>query len=496
MFVEVINVWRLVESILIGLLALVLVGGGIKWLNSLVYEWCLGKEKRRQLPQGDLGWPVIGNMRAFFKAFESNDPDAFMNSYHNRFNKIGIYKAFMFGNPTIMITLPDVCKQILMDDEHYVPGWPKSTNELIGRKSFLFLSVEDHKRLRRLTSAPVNGYDSLTTYLQFIEKTVISSLEKWAEMGEIEFLTELRRFTFRIIIKIFLTSATEEMMWALEKVYTDLNHGMRALAINFPGFAYHRALKARKKLVEVLQGIIDERRALRRNNIFPTEKDMMDNLLDTKDEIGRKLDDDEIIDVLIMYLNAGHESSGHITMWATVFLLENPECYKEAKEEQEEIRKNMGASGLTLKDFRRMEYLSQVIDETLRLVNISFVSFREPKKDMYIKGYLVPKGWKVELWYRSVHMDNQIYIDPKKFDPSRWNRNFTPRAGTFIPFGGGSRLCPGNELAKLEISVFLHYFLLGYKLTRTNPLCPIRYLPHSRPTDNCKAIITKISQEM
>nr|GMD64967.1 ent-kaurenoic acid oxidase 2-like [Ipomoea batatas] len=43
------------------------------------------------------------------------------------------------------------------------------------------------------------------------------------------------------------------------------------------------------------------------------------------------------------------------------------------------------------------------------------------------------------------------------------SNNFTPKAGTFLPFGAGSRLCPGNDLAKLEISIFLHYFLLGYE---------------------------------
>jgi ent-kaurenoic acid hydroxylase len=38
-----------------------------------------------------------------------------------------------------------------------------------------------------------------------------------------------------------------------------------------------------------------------------------------------------------------------------------------------------------------------------------------------------------------------------------------PKAGSFIPFGAGSRLCPGSDLAKLEISIFLHYFLLDYE---------------------------------
>jgi len=37
------------------------------------------------------------------------------------------------------------------------------------------------------------------------------------------------------------------------------------------------------------------------------------------------------------------------------------------------------------------------------------------------------------------------------------------KAGEFLPFGGGTRLCPGNDLAKLEISVFLHHFLLNYE---------------------------------
>jgi ent-kaurenoic acid monooxygenase len=35
-------------------------------------------------------------------------------------------------------------------------------------------------------------------------------------------------------------------------------------------------------------------------------------------------------------------------------------------------------------------------------------------------GYLIPKGWKVQLWYRTVHMDPQVYPEPKKFNPSRW----------------------------------------------------------------------------
>lgn len=57
----------------------------------------------------------------------------------------------------------------------------------------------------------------------------------------------------------------------------------------------------------------------------------MDSLIDVEDDNGRKLSDEVIIDVMLMYLNAGHESSGHITMWATYFLQKHPEYLQKAK---------------------------------------------------------------------------------------------------------------------------------------------------------------------
>lgn len=89
--------------------------------------------------------------------------------------------------------------------------------------------------------------------------------------------------------------------------------------------------QARKNLVAIFQTIVDKRRERRKDTQPTLKKDMMEALLDTEDENGRRLDDEEIIDILVMYLNAGHESSGHITMWATVFLQKHPEVFQKAK---------------------------------------------------------------------------------------------------------------------------------------------------------------------
>ena len=166
-----------------------------------------------------------------------------METIWYRYGDNGIYKAFMFGNPSVFVTTPEACRRVLSNDDAFKPGWPISTLKLIGRKSFIDISYEEHKRLRRLTSAPVNGHEALSVYIPYIEENVIAMLEKWTTMGKIEFLTQVRKLTFKIIMYIFLSSESEVVMEALEKDYTTLNYGVRAMAINLPGFAYYKALK-------------------------------------------------------------------------------------------------------------------------------------------------------------------------------------------------------------------------------------------------------------
>lgn len=82
----------------------------------------------------------------------------------------------------------------------------------------------------------------------------------------------------------------------------------------------------------VFQSVVDQRRKEREENVhYKKTRDMIDGLMDAEDENGKKLDDEQIIDTMLMYLNAGHESSGHTTMWATLYLQQHPEIFQKAK---------------------------------------------------------------------------------------------------------------------------------------------------------------------
>lgn len=72
----------------------------VKWaaksFNEWIYEAKLG-ERRMALPPGDLGWPLIGNMLGFLRAFKSKNPETFIDSYVSRSSFLIIYLSlFLF----------------------------------------------------------------------------------------------------------------------------------------------------------------------------------------------------------------------------------------------------------------------------------------------------------------------------------------------------------------------------------------------------------------
>ncbi|KAK8548527.1 hypothetical protein V6N13_054683 [Hibiscus sabdariffa] len=487
--VELDSVWLILAAV-VGAYAFLF--GFLKKINEWYYVIRLGKKKHSSLPPGDMGWPFVGNMISFLRAFRSQDPDSFINNLVRRYGRTGIYKTSLFGNPSIIVCSPELSRKVLMEDELFVFGYPSSLTKLLGKKSLHGISNSEHRRLRKLLVAPINGHEALSVYIGYIEDIVISSLEEWVHNSSpIEFLTEWKKISFNVITKIFMGSADSFSESMAEHYGLILQGAFSPLPINVPGFTFRRALEARKILVSAIETHLDERRCKKVDDP-KIKKGMIDLLLEAKDEDGEKLENEQIANLLLGFLFAGHETTAHIASWLTIYLHDHPEILRKAKEEQEEIVKRRPSSqkGLTLNEIRQMEYLSKVIDETMRLCGFPLLIFRKAKDDVEVNGYIIPKGWKVLVWNRGIHKHSEIYPNPNEFLPSRWD-NLKPKAGSFIPFGAGSRTCPGADLSKIEMSIFMHYFLLNYRFERINPRSPVRF-PSPSPKDNCVARITKL----
>ncbi|KAF7828545.1 beta-amyrin 11-oxidase-like [Senna tora] len=417
-----------------------------------------------------------------------------------RYGGSGIYKTHLFGSPSVIVCKAEACRMVLTDEKRFKIGYPEATLKLVGSATFAKDSFAERKRIRRLATSPIVGHAALALYVDRIEDIIVNSLEEWASMSmksPVQLLNELKHLTFKVIIHIFMGSHNHPIISQIGDLYNHVHRALYAIPINIPGFAYHKALQARTKLERIIQCVAKERRIMNKRmgeEKEGSERDLLDILLDGEDENGQKLEDEDIANLTVGFLFAGHETSAHAIMWSIIYLTHHPHIMSRAKEEQEEMlrTRQQDQKGLNVQEIKQMVFLAKVIDETLRLANISFSLFREARVDVNINGYSIPRGWKVLVWLRAVHLDPEYYTDPLQFNPSRWD-DYCAKPGSYLPFGAGTRLCSGIDLVKLEMSIFLHYFLLHYKVEQVNPNCPVTYWPAMpKPTDNCLARVIKL----
>lgn len=73
-------------------------------------------------------------------------------------------------------------------------------------------------------------------------------------------------------------------------------------------------------------------------------------------------------------------------------------------------------------DWRRLMSTSMVSYFIQFIFFVHYFKFFDIKENLFKKnaGYTIPKGWKILVWNRGVHMDPETYENPKEFDPSRW----------------------------------------------------------------------------
>uniref|UniRef100_H2YB90 Cytochrome P450 2U1 n=1 Tax=Ciona savignyi TaxID=51511 RepID=H2YB90_CIOSA len=163
---------------------------------------------------------------------------------------------------------------------------------------------------------------------------------------------------------------------------------------------------------------------------------------------------------LMQYLRdlfeAGSETTTSTTRWALLCMLHYPETQDKLREE---IMNVIGSSARPSMSHKTdMPYMCAFIQEVFRFRTL--VPLNVPHKTtekVNIKGYTIPKGTAVftNLW--AVHNDPDVWDEPNKFKPERHlddKGNFV-HSNHVIPFSVGPRHCLGEQLARMEVFIFL-----------------------------------------
>ena len=191
-------------------------------------------------------------------------------------------------------------------------------------------------------------------------------------------------------------------------------------------------------------------------------------LLSAKDsETGQGMTDLQLRDELMTLFVAGHETSATTLAWTFYLLHHHPEA---AKKLQKEIDTVLGKKIVTLEDLPNLPYTSQVIAESMRLYPAAYIIGRRSLEEDVIDGYAIDKMRNMLIPIYLIHRHPDIWEKPEDFMPERFEKEKAKNYDKFayFPFGGGPRLCIGNNFALMEMQIILATFIQHFEYTMQN----------------------------
>ncbi|XP_014510103.1 abscisic acid 8'-hydroxylase 3 [Vigna radiata var. radiata] len=410
---------------------------------------------------GSLGWPIVGESFSFLSDFSS--PSGIFSFMIKRQKRYGmVFKSFVLGRFTIFMTGREASKILLTGKDGIVSlNLFYTGQQVLGPTSLLQTTGDAHKRLRRLIGEPLS-IDGLKKYFHFINTQAMQTLDQW-EGRKVLVLEEASTFTLKVIGHMIMSlEPSGEEQEKFRSNFKIISSSFASLPFKLPGTAFHRGIKARDRMYEMLDSTI-----LRRRSGQDFQQDFLGSLVmkhskEDGEEDENKLTDKQLKDNILTLLVAGHDTTTAALTWLIKFLAENPIVLEKLREEHRQIvaERKIGTD-LTWAEANNMPYTFKVISETLRRATILPWFSRKASQDFEIEGYKIKKGWSVNLDVVSIHHDPEVFPDPEKFDPSRFDEPVRPFS--FLGFGSGPRMCPGMNLAKLEICVFIHHLVNRYK---------------------------------
>ncbi|XP_068743943.1 cytochrome P450 3A12-like isoform X2 [Montipora capricornis] len=190
-------------------------------------------------------------------------------------------------------------------------------------------------------------------------------------------------------------------------------------------------------------------------------------------QIAKEISDDIVLKVFTFIL-AGNETTSVSMAWTLYELAKNPQI-------QETLRMEIEAAfpdeeELTWEKLDKLQYLENVVKESLRLHPPGDITARVALLDVEIGGYFVPAGTYIILPIDAMQRCSSFWPDSEKFNPKRFEENdeqSSTHSYTYFPFGCGPRKCIGYKFALMEMKVVIATLVKKFSFSEV-PGCVVK----------------------
>lgn len=314
--------------------------------------------------------------------------------------------------------------------------------------------------------------DCLSSYVGTLEAEIKQFFrEEWqGNQGQVDIRASMIECLSRTSIRCLMGNELRSKMHSVQNGYSvcDLLHqmeqGLLPLSVFWPGapIPRHRARdNARREMQIFLEPILKERRAMLKAGKVDSS-DFLWQVLQSTYPDGTPITDEEIVGFLVAAFFGGMHNSSITTSWSTLEIFSRPNLVKELQEEQKALLGGPDAT-FTYEAWEKMKKLRSAVMETLRLHPPLMLLMRTVEADIKFQSYQIPRGSVVAVSPNVAGQIEKEFTNATEFKPLRFVDG-VPDEFSYIPFGGGRRLCKGQEFGFLQIMCVLSHMLRVYDI--------------------------------
>ncbi|MCF7990133.1 MAG: cytochrome P450 [Thiohalocapsa sp.] len=371
-----------------------------------------------------------------------------------------------------LVSDPDLVRDVLVTRHRHMARDPlvrRILEKTLGR-GLLTSDGEYWKRQRRMI-APALHLQRVRDYADIMVQHAGAAADRWRDGQEVDVEKEMDGLTLSIVTAALSradagghAATIADTLPPLQEIARRQFDRPLQIPDWLPTPERRRQRQLSDRLSRIVLGEIRERRASDADG-----DDLLSMMVRMTDaETGERMTDEEIrAEVITLYL-AGYETTALSLTYTWYELARRPEIEARLHRELDEV---LGDRLPGLDDLQRLPYARMVFKESLRLYPPVYFTVRAVAEPIELGGHAIPKGSVLLVSPFAMHRSPALWDDPQRFDPERFANDAEQAWHKFkyFPFGGGPRICIGNQFALAEGPLILATLARRYRLEPVHP---------------------------